>query len=129
MNNQVIRTDKAPAPVGPYNQAIAAPGPFLFVAGQIPLDPVTGEIVSGEISTQTEQVMANLEGILTAAGANWSNDDTYVKKAKGKLEKQYGYVSITCITTIPKPYQAGKRNRVWVQLNTQGIARRVVKSC
>jgi reactive intermediate/imine deaminase len=73
MNNQVIRTDKAPAPVGPYNQAIAATGPFLFVAGQIPLDPVTGEIVSGEISTQTEQVMANLEGILTAAGANWSN--------------------------------------------------------
>jgi reactive intermediate/imine deaminase len=73
MNNQVIRTDKAPAPVGPYNQAIAAPGPFLFVAGQIPLDPVTGEIVSGEISAQTEQVMANLEGILTAAGANWSN--------------------------------------------------------
>lgn len=73
MNNQVIRTDKAPAPVGPYNQAIAAPGPFLFVAGQIPLDPVTGEIVSGEISAQTEQVMANIEGILTAAGANWSN--------------------------------------------------------
>ncbi|REJ60696.1 MAG: RidA family protein [Microcystis aeruginosa DA14] len=73
MNNQVIRTDKAPAPVGPYNQAIAAPGPFLFVAGQIPLDPVTGEIVSGEISAQTEQVMANLEGILTSAGANWSN--------------------------------------------------------
>jgi len=68
MNNQVIRTDKAPAPVGPYNQAIAAPGPFLFVAGQIPLDPVTGEIVSGEISAQTEQVMANLEGILTALG-------------------------------------------------------------
>ena len=73
MNNQVIRTDKAPAPVGPYNQAIAASGRFLFVAGQIPLDPVTGEIVSGEISAQTEQVMANLEGILTAAGANWSN--------------------------------------------------------
>jgi 2-iminobutanoate/2-iminopropanoate deaminase len=73
MNNQVIRTDKAPAPVGPYNQAIAATGPFLFVAGQIPLDPVTGEIVSGEISAQTEQVMANLEGILTAAGANRSN--------------------------------------------------------
>ena len=79
MNNQVIRTDKAPAPVGPYNQAIAAPGPFLFVAGQIPLDPVTGEIVSGEISAQTEQVMANLEGILTAAGANWSNVSTVVK--------------------------------------------------
>jgi 2-iminobutanoate/2-iminopropanoate deaminase len=73
MSNQVIRTDQAPAPVGPYNQAIAANGRFLFVAGQIPLDPVTGEIVSAEISGQTEQVMANLGAILTAAGANWSN--------------------------------------------------------
>jgi 2-iminobutanoate/2-iminopropanoate deaminase len=73
MSNQVIRTDQAPAPVGPYNQAIAASGRFLFVAGQIPLDPVTGEIVSAEISGQTEQVMANLGAILTAAGANWSN--------------------------------------------------------
>jgi 2-iminobutanoate/2-iminopropanoate deaminase len=73
MNNQVIRTDQAPAPVGPYNQAIAASGRFLFVAGQIPLDPVTGEIVSAEISGQTEQVMANLGAILTEAGANWSN--------------------------------------------------------
>jgi 2-iminobutanoate/2-iminopropanoate deaminase len=73
MSNQVIRTDQAPAPVGPYNQAIAASGRFLFVAGQIPLDPVTGEIVSAEISGQTEQVMANIGAILTAAGANWSN--------------------------------------------------------
>jgi 2-iminobutanoate/2-iminopropanoate deaminase len=73
MSNQVIRTNQAPAPVGPYNQAIAASGRLLFVAGQIPLDPVTGEIVSGEISGQTEQVMANLGGILTAAGASWSD--------------------------------------------------------
>jgi 2-iminobutanoate/2-iminopropanoate deaminase len=73
MSNQVIRTDQAPAPVGPYNQAIAASGRFLFVAGQIPLDPVTGEIVSAEISGQTEQVMANLGAILTEAGANWSD--------------------------------------------------------
>jgi 2-iminobutanoate/2-iminopropanoate deaminase len=73
MNARVIRTDQAPTPVGPYNQAIAASGRFLFVAGQIPLDPITGEIVSDDISQQTERVMANLQGILEAAGASWNN--------------------------------------------------------
>ncbi|MBD2012880.1 RidA family protein [Microcoleus sp. FACHB-53] len=70
MTRNVIRTDNAPAPVGPYNQAIAASGQLVFVAGQIPLDPKTGEIVGGnDVVQQTEQVMANLEAILTAAGA------------------------------------------------------------
>jgi 2-iminobutanoate/2-iminopropanoate deaminase len=71
---KIIRTDLAPAPVGPYNQAIAASGTMLFVAGQIPLDPRSGDIVgTGDISKQTEQVMSNVEAILTAAGTNWSN--------------------------------------------------------
>jgi 2-iminobutanoate/2-iminopropanoate deaminase len=70
MTRNVIRTDNAPAPVGPYNQAIAASGQMVFVAGQIPLDPNTGEIVgAGDVVKQTEQVMANLVAILTAAGA------------------------------------------------------------
>jgi 2-iminobutanoate/2-iminopropanoate deaminase len=74
MTRKIIRTDAAPAPVGPYNQAIAVTGQMIFVAGQIPLDPKTGEIIgTGDITQQTEQVMANLEAILTAAGANWSN--------------------------------------------------------
>jgi reactive intermediate/imine deaminase len=74
MSKQVIRTDQAPAPVGPYNQAIAATGQMLFVAGQIPLDPLSGAIVGeGDITAQTQQVMANLEAILTAAGATWEN--------------------------------------------------------
>jgi 2-iminobutanoate/2-iminopropanoate deaminase len=73
-NRRVIRTENAPAPVGPYNQAIAASGQMLFVAGQIPLDPKTGEIVGAEdITQQTQQVMANIEAILTAAGASWEN--------------------------------------------------------
>jgi 2-iminobutanoate/2-iminopropanoate deaminase len=73
-NSKVIRTDKAPAPVGPYNQAILAGGQMLFVAGQIPLNPATGEIVGvDDITSQTKQVMANLEAILTAAGASWAN--------------------------------------------------------
>ncbi|MEB3249457.1 MAG: RidA family protein [Merismopediaceae bacterium] len=69
---EVIRTEQAPAPVGPYNQAIAAQG-LLFVAGQIALDPQTGEIVgSGDVVAQTRRVMANLEAILKAAGTDWS---------------------------------------------------------
>lgn len=74
MTHQVIRTDQAPAPVGPYNQAIAATGQFIFVAGQIPLDPKTGAIVGGEdVAQQTEQSIANLQAILVAAGVTLQN--------------------------------------------------------
>ena len=74
MSKKVIRTAQAPAPVGPYNQAIAASGQILFVAGQIPLNPQSGEIVGqGDITAQTQQVMVNLEAILTEAGAKWEN--------------------------------------------------------
>jgi 2-iminobutanoate/2-iminopropanoate deaminase len=69
MTHQTIRTEHAPAPVGPYNQAIVASGELVFVAGQIPLDPKTGELVGGDdVTRQTEQVMTNLKAILQAAG-------------------------------------------------------------
>jgi 2-iminobutanoate/2-iminopropanoate deaminase len=74
MPHKIIRTDRAPAPVGPYNQAIAASGQFVFVAGQIPLSPTTGEIVGlDDITAQTEQVMANLNAILEASGATFAD--------------------------------------------------------
>ena len=74
MTLKIIRTNQAPAPVGPYNQAIAAKGTMLFVAGQIPLNPETGEIVGGnDITQQTQQVMANLGAILKEAGTSWKN--------------------------------------------------------
>ena len=74
MSRRVIRTEKAPAPVGPYNQAIAVSGQMIFVAGQIPLDPSTGVIVGdGDVSKQTEQVMVNLAAILTKAGATFED--------------------------------------------------------
>jgi len=74
MTRKVIRTDLAPAPVGPYNQAIAASGQMVFVAGQIALDPSTGKIVGDQdVVKQTEQVMANLKAILTAAGAKFQD--------------------------------------------------------
>lgn len=69
MPHEIIRTDRAPAPIGPYNQAIAASGRLLFIAGQIPLSPATGEIVGIDVTAQTEQVFANLTAILEAGGA------------------------------------------------------------
>ena len=70
MSRKIIQTNQAPAPVGPYNQAIAATGQMIFVAGQIPLDPTTGAIVGdGDAAQQTEQAIANLTAILQAAGA------------------------------------------------------------
>ncbi|NCO74786.1 MAG: RidA family protein [Cyanobacteria bacterium] len=71
---KVIYTKNAPSPVGPYSQAIATKGEFIFIAGQIPLNPETGEIVGeGDITIQTKQVMMNIEAILTEAEVNWSN--------------------------------------------------------
>lgn len=71
MTREVVQTDLAPTPLGPYNQAIAASGRMVFVAGQIPLDANTGKIVGdGDVAKQTEQVMAHIKAILTAAGTN-----------------------------------------------------------
>jgi 2-iminobutanoate/2-iminopropanoate deaminase len=64
---KVIYTEKAPAAVGPYSQAIETNG-MLFISGQIPLNPETGKIVEGGIKEQTEQVMKNIEAVLTEAG-------------------------------------------------------------
>ncbi|MBD3882742.1 RidA family protein [Phormidium tenue FACHB-886] len=69
MTHQIIKTTSAPAPVGPYNQAVAATGKLVFVAGQVPLDPLTGTIVGEDIAQQTEQAITNLKAILAAAGA------------------------------------------------------------
>ena len=65
-----ILTDRAPAPIGPYNQAIRA-GDFLFCSGQIPLDPKTGEVVGADAAAQTRQVMANIAAVLEAAGGTF----------------------------------------------------------
>lgn len=74
ITRKIIKTDNAPEPVGPYNQAIAATGQMLFISGQIAIDTKTNQIVYREdVSKQTEQVMANLEAILTEANTNWSN--------------------------------------------------------
>ncbi len=69
---KIINTNNAPAPIGPYSQAIAA-GNFIFVSGQIPLDPSTGEIVSENIKAETKQVMENIGAVLSEAGVDFNN--------------------------------------------------------
>lgn len=71
-SRRAVSTAEAPAALGPYSQAIEA-GPFLFVSGQIPLDPVTGQLVDGDIARQTEQVLRNLRAILAAAGLSFAH--------------------------------------------------------
>ncbi|WP_309743736.1 MULTISPECIES: RidA family protein [unclassified Chamaesiphon] len=74
MTKKIIQTDLAPAPVGPYNQAIVATGKMLFVSGQIAIDPATNQLVyDGDVAKQTEQAMANLAAILKEAGANFED--------------------------------------------------------
>jgi 2-iminobutanoate/2-iminopropanoate deaminase len=69
---QIIQTDQAPAPIGPYNQAVQA-GNLLFISGQIALKPGTGELVDASVPAETHQVMQNLQAILTAAGTGFHN--------------------------------------------------------
>jgi len=64
-----IRTSSAPAAIGPYSQAVKAGG-FVFVSGQIPLDPATGQILPGDIAAQTHRVITNLREILSASGSS-----------------------------------------------------------
>ena len=64
----IVQTDSAPKAIGPYSQAIKAGG-FLFVSGQIPIDPQSGQFVPGGIAEQTEQVLKNLSAVLKAAGS------------------------------------------------------------
>jgi len=69
---ETVRTAAAPAAIGPYSQAKRL-GQLVFLSGQIPLDPATGEIVGGDIESQTEQVLRNIEAILIASGSCFEN--------------------------------------------------------
>lgn len=69
MSKEIIQTSQAPAAIGPYSQAIRA-GNLVFVSGQIPLDPATGQLIQGDVSAQTERVILNLSAILEAAGSS-----------------------------------------------------------
>jgi 2-iminobutanoate/2-iminopropanoate deaminase len=69
---KTVHTEKAPAAIGPYSQGIIANG-FLFTAGQVALDPMSAQVVAGDVVAQAEQVFKNLKAILDAAGVTWSD--------------------------------------------------------
>lgn len=72
MSKKIVNTDKAPAPVGPYNQSVQA-GNIVFLSGQIPLDPKTGELVTSSVEEETHQVMKNLGAVLEANGCTFED--------------------------------------------------------
>jgi len=74
---QIIYTDNAPAPIGPYSQAVEQNG-MLFISGQVPVNPATGSVVPGGVSEQTDQVLKNIQAIVTAAG--FGNDLSKILK-------------------------------------------------
>lgn len=103
MSKKAIATPKAPAAIGPYSQAIQA-GNTLYVSGQIPLDPATGNIVEGGIIEQTKRVFENIKAILEKAGCDFSN----VVKAEVFLDDINDFATVNEIyasyfTADPKP--------------------------
>ena len=72
MQKQIIQTNNAPAPIGPYSQAVKT-GNLLFVSGQVAFDPATGDLVMDTLQAEAHQVMKNLEAVLTEAGAGFAN--------------------------------------------------------
>lgn len=74
MAREVIKTSSAPGAIGPYSQAVSVPaGKMVFLSGQIPLDPVSGAMVDGDVVAQTERVMKNLEAVLAASGLSFAH--------------------------------------------------------
>jgi 2-iminobutanoate/2-iminopropanoate deaminase len=96
MSKEIIRSDHAPLPIGPYSQANRAGG-VLYLSGQIPLDPETGQIIGGDIKTQTRQVLRNLTAVLEAAGSSIDRvvrTTVYLKDMNdfGAMNEEYGSV-------------------------------------
>ena len=85
----IINTPNAPAPIGPYNQAVLIAG-TLYISGQIPIDPATGKLVEGDIKKETEQSMENLKAILIEAGMTFEN----VVKASIFVKDMYLFADI-----------------------------------
>ncbi len=98
-----IRTDKAPKAIGPYSQGIQANG-LVFVSGQIPLDPATGELVPGPIEDQTRRVLGNVAGVLAAAGLGFED----VVKATVFLQDMNDFAKMNAVygELFKEPYPA-----------------------
>ena len=103
MTRQIITTDKAPKAIGTYSQAVRA-GDTVYVSGQIPLDPATGELVGGEMEAQIRRVFENMKAIIEAAGASF----THVVKLNVYVTdlKHFALVNQTMAQFFREPYPA-----------------------
>ena len=123
---QPIKSDKAPAAIGPYSQAVKAGG-FLFISGQIPLDPATGQIVEGDISAQTDRVLQNIRGILNDSGATLQdvvkttifladmNDFAVVNEVYGRYFQTEAPARATVeVSRLPKDVRVEIEAIVWI---------------
>ena len=104
---RVIATKTAPAAIGPYSQAVQASG-FIFLSGQIPIDPGTGQMIQGDIAAQTERVLDNLGAILTASGCTFA----HVVKTTIYLADMNDYQSVNEIYAKRFPQNAPARSAV-----------------
>ena len=103
MDKKRIHTDEAPAAVGPYSQAIRV-GDHIFTAGQVALNPTSGELVGDDVATQTEQVMSNLRAVLAAAGAGLE----HVIKTTVFLQSMGDFAAMNAVYArhFPEPFPA-----------------------
>lgn len=105
MSKQIIHTDKAPAAVGPYSQAVQAPaGKMVFLSGQIGLVPATGDMVSDKFEDQVKQAFSNMQAVIEAAGGTLEN----IVKLNLFLTDlgQFGIVNALMAERLPQPYPA-----------------------
>lgn len=116
MPKVVIRSDKAPAPVAAYSQAIRA-GDFLFLSGQIPIDPQTNEQVSGGIEAETRRVLENLSAVLEAGGATLAD----VVKVTAYLADMQDFAAFNAVYVSYFPEQPPARATVAVLGLPRGV--------
>ncbi len=110
MNKVIIKTENAPAPIGPYSQAVWG-GNTLYISGQIAIDPKTGELKSGDVEAEAEQVMKNLQGILEHAGLTFAN----VVKCSIFLSDMNDFAKVNAIYGKAFPAAAPARETVAVK--------------
>ncbi len=107
---KVLSTKNAPSAIGPYSQGIVAAGSLVFVSGQIPIEPATGSIISGDIEAQARQSLTNIKAILTEAGATLEN----VVKTTVFLANMNDFAAMNSVYTEFFPHDCPARSAVQV---------------